>query len=124
MIRKVSVVASFDTANGQSIEIVDSPTNGWVEVTIGGSYHEFCHDDIDTFVSLLTAYRDGFEFPPKPVDPTVDTTSAFKDEGDSNEQCKESELKAHYAHNWREPSQIGRGIALLQCSSLKPGMKA
>lgn len=46
-------------------------------------YLPWCLDkeDVDTLVSLLVAYRDGFTFPPKP-DPTSDSHSAFTDQGE------------------------------------------
>ena len=96
---EVKVVASFKTWEGELFSIEASEYSGCLVMTINEDEEfELSQSDADTLIGLLTAYRDGFEFPPKPVDPTVDTTSAFDERDGSRRQCHLSDR--HIAHEW------------------------
>lgn len=77
---EVTVVSSFETDwNNDIVEVMYAGmSNSAVSILKNSGSFEITLslDDVDTLVSLLVAYRNGFEFPPKP-DPTTDSHTAF-----------------------------------------------
>lgn len=77
---EVTVVSSFETewaSEEISVKYYDEHKDA-VMVAKGTSWElVLMPEDVDTLVSLLVAYRNGFEFPPKP-DPNSDSHRAFE----------------------------------------------
>ena len=76
---EVTVVSSFETewaSDKVGVRYLDED-NDTITISKGTSWElDLSLNDVDTLVSLLVAYRNGFEFPPKP-DPNSDSHTAF-----------------------------------------------